>query len=96
IAAAADLVEVVAVESMPRWASRVELDRDDGTRSAVIEAALGSLDRPLRWPEIETKFMLAAEPVYRKQTRALLSALRCFDEPGRLDEIAAIVKGTIS
>ena len=95
IAAAADRVEVVPVESMQRWASRVELDRDDGTRSATIEAALGSLDRPLRWPEIEIKFMLAAEPVYRKQTRALLSALRCFDEPGRLDEITAIMKGTI-
>ena len=94
ITAAADLVEVVPVESMQRWASRVELVRDDGTRTATIEAALGSLDRPLRWPEIETKFMLAAEPVYRQQTRALLSALRCFDEPGRLAEIIAIIKAT--
>jgi len=83
------------VESMQRWASRVELDRDDGTRSATIEAALGSLDRPLRWPEIETKFMLAAEPVYHERARALFGALRCFDEPGRLDEITAIMKGTI-
>ncbi|MBI4190537.1 MAG: MmgE/PrpD family protein [Betaproteobacteria bacterium] len=94
IAAAADRVEVVPVESMQRWASRVELDRDDGTRSATVEAALGSLDRPLRWPEIETKFMMVTEPVYNKQARALLSALRCFDEPGRLDEIAAIIEGT--
>ena len=94
LAATADRVEVVAVESMQRWASRVELDRHDGTRSATIEAALGSLDRPLRWPEIETKFMLATEPVYKQHARALFSALRCFDEPGRLDEITAIMNGT--
>jgi len=94
LAAAAGLVEVIAVESMERWASRVELDRDDGTHSATIEAALGSLDRPLRWPEIETKFMLATEPVYHKQARDLFSALRSFDEPGRLDEITAIIKAS--
>ena len=94
IAAAADLVEVIPVDSMQRWASRVELDRDDGTRTATTEAALGSLEKPLRWPEIETKFMLAAEPVYRHQTRALFGALRCFDEPGRLVEIIAIIKAT--
>ena len=38
--------------------------------------------------------MLVTEPVYNKQARALFSALRRFDEPGRLDEIAAIVEGT--
>jgi 2-methylcitrate dehydratase PrpD len=88
-----DRVEVVPTEAMERWAARVEVDCEDGTAlAAEIQAALGSLDRPLGWPELESKFITVAEPVYGDNARRLLAGLRSFDQPGRLAEIAAMLE----
>jgi 2-methylcitrate dehydratase PrpD len=88
-----DRVEVVPTEAMERWASRVEVDCEDGTGlTAEIEAVLGSLDRPLGWPELESKFMTVTEPIYGDNARHLLTNLRNFDQPGRLADIAAILE----
>jgi hypothetical protein len=53
---------------------------------------LGSLDRPLGWPELESKFMTVTEPIYGDNARHLLTNLRNFDQPGRLADIAAILE----
>ena len=87
-----DLVEGVPDEGVERWGSRLEVTLDDG--SVVIEtvdAALGSLGRPMGWPELEAKFLTVAEPVMGKDAAALLAALRAFDQPGAMARIDALL-----
>ena len=87
------LVEIIPDEKIERWSSRVELAYDDGSRrTAEIDAALGSLARPLAWPDLEAKFMTAVEPVLRADAPRLLDALRAFEAAGRLKEVADIIE----
>ena len=87
-----DIVEGVPDEGVERWGSRLEVTLDDG--SVVIEtvaAALGSLGRPMGWPELEAKFLTVAGPVMGKDAAALLAALRAFDQPGAMARIDALL-----
>ena len=87
------LVEVIPDEKVERWSSRVELAyRDGSTRAAEIDAALGSLTRPLAWPDLEAKFMTAVEPILRADAARLLAALRSFEAAGRAAEVAALIE----
>lgn len=92
--ALADTVELVASDSMARWAARVEIETDQGVVTGESVAALGSLDRPLGWAELEAKFMAVAAPVYGGNAARLLSLLTSFDTRGRLDAVADLIAAT--
>lgn len=90
--ALADTVELVPTEAMARWAAKVELHADTGVLTGETQAALGSLDRPLGWAELDAKFMAVAEPVYGNNAAHLLDLFKTFDTRGRLSDIAQVLE----
>jgi 2-methylcitrate dehydratase PrpD len=88
-------IEAVPQDSVERWGSRLEINFEDGSvLTETVVAALGSLGRPMRWPELENKFLAAVSPVIGSRSHDLLLALRAFDQPGALEEIEGIISST--
>jgi 2-methylcitrate dehydratase PrpD len=85
-------VETIPSEAIERTGARVEVTLSDGrTLSEETQLAFGSVGHPMRWPDLEAKFLSLAEPVIGSRARALFDVLRDFDKPGRLDEAFAII-----
>jgi 2-methylcitrate dehydratase PrpD len=85
-------VETMASDAIDRTGARVEVTLADGrTLSEETQLAFGSVGHPMRWPDLEAKFLSLAEPVIGSRARALFEVLRDFDKPGRLAEAFAIM-----
>jgi 2-methylcitrate dehydratase PrpD len=89
-------VETVPSDAIERTAARVEVTLADG-RTLVEETqlAFGSVGHPMRWPDLEAKFLSLAEPVLGREARALFDVLRDFDKAGRLREAFAILDSRV-
>jgi len=85
-------VEVVPHHGVERWGSRLEITCEDGTVfTETVDAALGSLGRPMTWCDLDAKFLSVASPVFGEEAQQLLSSSRNFDAPGALGKIESIV-----
>jgi 2-methylcitrate dehydratase PrpD len=85
-------VETIPSDDVERTGARVEVTLADGrTLSEETQLAFGSLGHPMRWPDLEAKFLSLVEPVLGSRARALLDVLRDFDKPGRLREAFEII-----
>jgi len=85
-------VNVETDTTVARWAARIWVEFEQGEAfRAEVPAALGCLDRPMSWRDIEGKFMDTVEPIIGVNTLPLLQALRRFDSPGATDEVAALM-----
>jgi 2-methylcitrate dehydratase PrpD len=85
-------VETIASDSVERTGARVEVTLADGrTLSEETQLAFGSLGHPMRWPDLEAKFLSLVEPVLGSRARTLLEVLRDFDKAGRLREAFEII-----
>lgn len=85
-------IQVKTDASVARWSARIRVEFTEGdVFQAEVPAALGSLDRPMSWPDIEAKFIDTVEPINGPSARPLLEALRRFDSPGAADEVAALL-----
>lgn len=94
--ALASRVRVTTDPGVARWAARLHVEYPDGTTSGVdVPAALGSLDRPMEWTDLDKKFMDTVEPLMRAEAPRLLDALKRFDSVGAPDEVAALISGTV-
>ncbi len=83
-----------ADDSVERWASRLEIELDDGTRlTEFVPAALGSLGRPMGWAELETKFMTVASPFFGQAARGIFGSIKAIDELGSVEAIASGLAG---
>lgn len=85
-------VETIPSDDVERTGARVEVTLADGsTLTEETQLAFGSMGHPMRWPDLEAKFMSLAEPVVGARAPALFDVLRDFDKPGRLQEAMDIV-----
>lgn len=94
--ALAGRVRVITDPGVARWSARLGVEYPDGTTSSAdISAALGSLDRPMEWADLEEKFMDTVEPLMPVEAARLLDALKRFDSVGAPDEVAALISGAV-
>ena len=90
------IVETAPDDTVERWASRIEVTCEDGSvMTEFVPAALGSLGRPMGWPDLEAKFMMVVEPILRERARPMLTALRDFDRPGALEAVVSMVSKVV-
>jgi len=86
-------VELVPDPGLARWGARVEMRRGDGSVDTEPNpGALGSPENPMRWPDLERKFALYAEPVFGADAAEMQACLTGFDTPGSLARLAAILE----
>ena len=93
IVSLASHVETIACEDIARTAARLEVTLADG--SVLTEETLfhtGSVGNPMKWPDLQTKFMSMAEPALGTCAADLFEILRDFDQPGSLREAFALVE----
>jgi 2-methylcitrate dehydratase PrpD len=87
-----DRVDIMTTDEVARSAAKLEVTWKDGTvTKETTAAALGSTERPMSWADLDAKFLSAAAPRLGNRARAMLDALRRFDEPDALAEISAIL-----
>jgi 2-methylcitrate dehydratase PrpD len=85
-------VETIPSDVVERTGARVEVTLADGrTLTEETQLAFGSVGHPMRWPDLEAKFLSLAEPVLGTRARTLLEVLRDFDKPGRLKQAFDII-----
>ena len=88
----ASRVETIACEEIARTAARLEITLASGrvlTEETLFH--IGSIGNPMKWPELQTKFMSMAEPELGTFAADLLGILRDFDQPGSLRAAFALV-----
>jgi 2-methylcitrate dehydratase PrpD len=92
-----ELAARVAVRTDPgvaRWSAKIQVEDFSGKAwVAEVPAALGSLDRPMQWDDLEAKFSDAVEPILGSDSRILLDSLKRFDSPGAPEEVAGVLRG---
>ena len=85
-------VSVVTDASVARWAARIVVETEDGRQfERDNPAALGSLDRPMGWSDLEAKFIDTVEPVLGSLAEPVLNALKRFDSAGASEELAQLL-----
>jgi 2-methylcitrate dehydratase PrpD len=90
-------VETIPSDAVERTGARVEVTLADGrTLWEETQLAFGSVGHPMRWPDLEAKFLSLADPVLGSRARALLDVLRDFDKPGRLRKAFEIIDARVS
>ncbi len=87
------LVDVRPEEGRKMLDSAVEVSLADGrTLRGAIDLSRGHPGNPMDWIDLGEKFMTLAEPVLGTHAQPLLKALREFDSPGALPEIARLLR----
>lgn len=76
-------VALRGVAAVSRTSANLEAVLSDGSSVRTeVEHAFGSVGNPMRWPQLETKFMSLVEPIFGKRTAEFYSLLSNFDQPG--------------
>ena len=87
------LVDVKPEEHRKMLDSAVEVTLQDGRiLRGETALSLGHPGNPMDWNDLGEKFMTLAEPVHGTRAQPLLTALRDFDLPGALPEIARLLR----
>ncbi len=87
------MVDVHPEEGRKMLDSAVEVTLADGRiLRGETALSLGHPGNPMDWLDLAEKFMTLTEPVLRDRARPLLKALREFDSPGALPEIARLLR----
>jgi 2-methylcitrate dehydratase PrpD len=90
-----DLARRVSLTGAPdvsRTAARLEARLADGSTVRVtIEHAFGSEGNPMKWPQLEAKFMSLVIPHLGASTTELYETLTGFERPGALDRTRALL-----
>ena len=77
VRAVAACVELSGDPSLRETAARMEVKTRSGrTHNATVEFALGNPENPMRWPDMEGKFMALTEPRLGPSARRLFQDLR--------------------
>ena len=77
VRAVAACVELSGDPSLRETAARMEVKTRSGrTHHATVEFALGNPENPMRWPDVEAKFMALTEPRLGPSARRLFQDLR--------------------
>jgi len=70
-------VELIADDSLKETAATVSVRLEDGTSIAAKTAfALGTPENPMRWPDMNVKFLSLVEPAFGTAATALLDRLK--------------------
>ena len=86
-------VKIQTDPDVARWSARIRVqDNAGGEWSHEVPAALGSLEKPMQWSDLEAKFIDAVEPVIGHDARRLLESLKRFDAVGATEEVAALMQ----
>lgn len=92
-----DLAGRVSLSGTPdvsRTAARLEARLTDGSRVLVnIEHAFGSEGNPMKWPQLETKFLSLVRPHLGAATTELYDALTHFEQAGAFSRSLSILSG---
>jgi 2-methylcitrate dehydratase PrpD len=76
-------VELVGTPEVTRTGARLEARLADGSEVKVtIEHAFGSEGNPMKWPQLEAKFMSLVKPHLGASTTELYETLTGFERPG--------------
>lgn len=87
----ASRVEAIPSENISRTSARLEIRLADGrTFTQIVEHAFGSIGNPMRWPELESKFMALATAAVGRNAAPLLQSLQQFEKPGSLGRLFAL------
>jgi len=87
------MVDVHPEEGRKMLDSAVEVTLADGrTLRGETALSLGHPGNPMDWLDLGEKFMTLTEPVLGDRAQPLLKALRDFDSPGALPEIARLLR----
>lgn len=74
-------VRLVPIATLPKTAASIDVTLSDGSRlSAETALALGNPGNPLRWEDIERKFIGLTVPVLKSRTKDVLGWLRRFSD----------------
>lgn len=87
------LVDVHPEEGRKMLDSAVEVTLQDGrVLRGATDLSRGHPGNPMDWVDLGEKFMTLSEPVLHDRAQPLLKALREFDSPGALPEIARLLR----
>lgn len=87
------LVDVHPEEGRKMLDSAVEVTLQDGrVLRGATDLSRGHPGNPMDWVDLGEKFMTLSEPILHDRTQPLLKALREFDSPGALPEIARLLR----
>lgn len=87
------LVDVHPEEGRKMLDSAVEVTLQDGRiLRGATDLSLGHPGNPMDWIDLGEKFMSLSEPILQDRAQPLLKALREFDSPGALPEIARLLR----
>ena len=90
----ADAVEMATDPALGRYTAIMDVElAGGGSLHAEVPAPLGDPANPMNWEQMEAKFRGLVEPLLGGGTSALFAAVRGFDEPGSLAEVANLVRG---
>jgi len=89
------LTRVISSDAIERCGARIELHDDSGmVTQHEVTAVRGSLGSPMRWADLDEKFMSVTQPVLGAQAQVLLQALHAFEQPGQLAVVSRIIDGS--
>lgn len=88
----ASRVSLSGTSDISRTAARLDARLADGSRVLVdIEHAFGSEGNPMKWPQIEAKFMSLVTPHLGSAAAELYGALTSFERPGSLNRSLSLL-----
>ena len=89
----AQAVELAVNPEFGRYAAVMDVELAGGEALHMeVPSPLGNPDNPIGWERMEAKFRGLVEPLLGGDTAVLFQAVRRIDEPGRLAEVARLVR----